>query len=245
VAVVYTVPWDNHLIAAGVWSYDPSLISGVTFGWIPLEELLFFPLQTLLIGLWVIWLLLRLEVWQAAINGPKSGARTIEAATLSSAEGQTWGHSNGAAITRWMAVAVGCVAWLVALTLLSRGWQPGTYLGWELVWALPPLILQVGLGGDILWRRRRLLLIATIPIVVYLCMADAFAISEGIWTIAPQRSLGLLLGGVLPLEEVIFFLLTSALVTGGLTLGTASEARKRLRRGITGISRAIRLVRVA
>src|SRR5690348_2825555 len=43
VAMVYTAPWDNHLIAEGVWSYDPSLISGVTFGWIPLEELLFFP----------------------------------------------------------------------------------------------------------------------------------------------------------------------------------------------------------
>ena len=237
VAVVYTAPWDNHLIAEGVWSYDPSRISGVTFGWIPLEEMLFFPLQTLLIGLWVIWLLPRLVMRRPATIGIDSSIRTIEAVTLSSTESQNWEHGNGAAIMRWMAVAVGCLAWLVALILLIRNWQPGTYLGWELVWALPPLILQVGLGGDILWRRRRLLLAALVPMVIYLSVADAFAISEGIWTIAPQRSLGFLLGGVLPLEEVIFFMLTSVLVTGGLILGTGPEARKRFRRGIRGYVR--------
>jgi lycopene cyclase domain-containing protein len=238
VAVVYTAPWDNHLIAEGVWSYDPSRISGVTFGWIPLEELLFFPLQTLLIGLWVIWLLPRLMVRRRlATIDIESSARTMEADTLSSTEDHNRGRGNGAAIMCWLAVAVGCVAWLVALILLSRSWQPGTYLGWELVWALPPLILQVGLGGDILWHRRRLLLAAFIPVVIYLSAADAFAISEGIWTIAPQRSLGFLLGGVLPLEEVIFFLVTSSLVVGGLILGTAPEARKRFRRGIRGYVR--------
>jgi hypothetical protein len=35
----------------------------------------------------------------------------------------------------------------------------------------------------------------------------------------------LLLGGVLPLEEFFFFLLTSALVTGGLVLGDTIELR--------------------
>jgi len=42
VALVFLV-WDAVAIAAGVWTYNPRYISGVTVGFgIPLEELLFF-----------------------------------------------------------------------------------------------------------------------------------------------------------------------------------------------------------
>ncbi len=142
-----------------------------------------------------------------------------------------------AVIVRWIALVVSALIWLVALGILLRGWRSGTYLGWELVWALPPLALQLGLGADLLWRRRWLLLTALLPAVGYLATADALALHAGIWTIAPQQSLGILLGGVLPLEELIFFLLTSALVVGGLVLGAELESRKRLRFGVRAPSR--------
>ena len=57
VAVAYTTPWDNAIVAMGVWSYDPSLIAGIVLGYIPLEEYLFFVLQTILAGLVVLALL--------------------------------------------------------------------------------------------------------------------------------------------------------------------------------------------
>lgn len=41
-AVVYTAPWDNYLVATGVWSYNPGLVTGVTLGWVPIEEYTFF-----------------------------------------------------------------------------------------------------------------------------------------------------------------------------------------------------------
>ncbi|WP_336001106.1 lycopene cyclase domain-containing protein [Halorientalis halophila] len=52
IAVVYTTPWDNHLIATGVWSYGAGAVS--TRLWhAPIEEYLFFVLQPLLTGLWL------------------------------------------------------------------------------------------------------------------------------------------------------------------------------------------------
>ena len=51
-AVVYTTPWDNYLVATNVWSYNRLLVSGVVLGWVPIEEYLFFVLETMLTGLW-------------------------------------------------------------------------------------------------------------------------------------------------------------------------------------------------
>jgi len=236
IAVVYTAPWDNHLIAQGVWWYDPALVSGVTLGRIPLEEFLFFPLQTILIGLWILWLIPRVP------SSPSGDAVAAQELTSTGEEGNVRKVDKAtrvykqivltmrvrlaeASTIRWIAAVAIAILWLVGFVILLRGWRPGTYLGWELVWALPPLLLQLGLGADLLWRRRRLILIAFVPAVLYLSTADALAIHEGIWTISSHLSLGLLLGGVLPLEEFFFFLLTSALVTGGLVLGEAVESR--------------------
>ena len=40
--VVVFVGWDLAAIAAGHWRYDPAQVTGIRFGSLPLEELLFF-----------------------------------------------------------------------------------------------------------------------------------------------------------------------------------------------------------
>ncbi|WP_426756976.1 lycopene cyclase domain-containing protein [Myxococcus sp. Y35] len=52
--VVYaaTSPWDNLAVKWGLWGFDPERIWGIKVGYLPLEEYLFFGLQTLLVGLW-------------------------------------------------------------------------------------------------------------------------------------------------------------------------------------------------
>lgn len=171
VAILYTSPWDNHLIATGVWWYRPALVSGVTLGYIPLEELCFFVLETLLDGLWVLWLVPRLAM-PAGVAGAGGGA---SGRTAESVRG-----SFPAARIRLLMALVGGALWLLALFVLRAGWQPATYLGWELVWGLPPLILQLGLGGELLWRQRRLVLAALVPAILYLSVVDALAIHWGI-----------------------------------------------------------------
>src|SRR5690606_12094769 len=56
IAVVYTTPWDNYLVATGVWWYDPALVTGIVIGWVPIEEYTFFVLQPILVGLWLVLL---------------------------------------------------------------------------------------------------------------------------------------------------------------------------------------------
>ena len=54
VAVVYTTAWDNYLVATRVWWYDPQRVTGLTLGWVPVEEYTFFIVQTLMTGLWLL-----------------------------------------------------------------------------------------------------------------------------------------------------------------------------------------------
>jgi lycopene cyclase domain-containing protein len=55
-ALVYTSPWDNYLVATKVWFYDPRAVLNIILGYLPLEEYLFIILQTLLVGLFAVWL---------------------------------------------------------------------------------------------------------------------------------------------------------------------------------------------
>jgi lycopene cyclase domain-containing protein len=202
IAVTYTTPWDNYLVATGVWWYDPALVAGIILGWVPLEEYTFFVLQPILIGLWLLPLARRLPV----PAGDGGGLRT-----------------------RLIAVAAVGLIWVAAGLLLVSGWRPGTYLALELAWALPPIMLQLYFGADTLVRHWRLVFLTIVPLVLYLSGTDTIAIGHGTWTIDPAQSLGLLLWGQLPIEEFVFFLLTTVLVSFGLILGIAERSWQQLR----------------
>jgi lycopene cyclase domain-containing protein len=211
IALIYTTPWDNYLVATRVWWYEASRVFGITLGWVPLEEYLFFILQPILVGLWMLILLSRQPINSAQ-------------------------DENDPRIRRILTVLVSIV-WMISILLLIYGGSSMQYLGLELVWALPAFILQLAFGADILWRRGRLLILTIVPLTIYLSLADAIAIQSGIWTISPSSSLNILLGGILPVEELVFFLLTNSLVALGFTLIWAPESRSRLRKGWEGLKR--------
>lgn len=191
-AVLYTTPWDNYLVATQVWWYDKALVSGLVIGFVPLEEYLFFVAQTILVGLWTL-----LAARLTGRNGPELLPRPY--------------------LRLWSTLLVGLVGGLGAYLLASRQ-VAGTYLGLELVWAAVPLAIQLSFGADILWHYRAHIFTTLIPAVAYFSIADAIAIRAGTWTISPLQSSGILVGGVLPVEEMLFFLLTTAMVIFGVTL---------------------------
>lgn len=201
VAVVYTTPWDNYLVASGVWYYDPNLVTGVVLGWVPLEEYTFFVVETILAGLWIAFLMRRMTfAWPASLPSPHW--RTAPAALVG-------------------------IVWLGSVAVLVSGWPPGTYLGLELAWALLPIMVQLAFGGDILRRYGRLVVTAIGSLTLYLSAADYLAIGSGTWAINPAKSLPGLIAGVLPVEEVLFFLLTTTLIAFGIVLITAQESHQR------------------
>ena len=101
-AVVYTTPWDNYLVATNVWWYDQGLVTGWTIGYVPIEEYTFFVVQTLLTGLCVLTLW-RLRALQPFLSFSRKKIR------------------------RWSLLLTASI-WVSALVVLVSGWQPGRYL---------------------------------------------------------------------------------------------------------------------
>jgi lycopene cyclase domain-containing protein len=200
-ALIYTTPWDNYLVATGVWYYNPALVTGITLGWVPVEEYTFFILQTLLTGLWLLFLARRFPSPRDPIP-------------------------PGRKVKFWSTVVLS-VVWLCALFVLLSGWSSGTYLGLILVWALPPIALQLMFGADILWQHRHLVGFTLASTTLFLGSGDSLAIGSGTWTIDPGQSLNLFLAGILPVEEFIFFLVTNILIVFGIVLVLAPESRRR------------------
>ena len=111
-AAFYTTPWDNYLVATGVWYYNPKLVAGIALGWVPIEEYTFFVLQTILTGLWYLWLSRRNQIQETGLLQPLR-------------------------LRRSMVMGLG-ILWLSTLLILVSGWKPTTYLCLILAWALPP-----------------------------------------------------------------------------------------------------------
>ena len=86
-----------------------------------------------------------------------------------------------------------------------------------------------------MWRYRGLILLTLVPTTLYLGATDAVAIGAGTWTIDPAQSLEIYLGGVLPLEEFTFFLVTNTLIAFGMTLVLARESQERTPPGVRNL----------
>jgi lycopene cyclase domain-containing protein len=92
------------------------------------------------------------------------------------------------------------------------------YLLFELIWALPVLALQWALGWRYLLRTWRLWVPALLALTIYFSLADAVAIQQGIWRFDETALVGLSVGNV-PVEEVLFYFVTSAMILQGMVLG--------------------------
>jgi lycopene beta-cyclase len=92
-----------------------------------------------------------------------------------------------------------------------------TYLIFELAWALPIIFLQLAVGWKTLRSRVRPLALSVLVATVYLSCTDGIAISQGIWTLHANRITGIHVANV-PVEEIIFFLLTNLMVVQSVLL---------------------------
>ncbi len=96
-----------------------------------------------------------------------------------------------------------------------------TYITLALGWALPPIVLQWVVGWRYLRPQARTWVLAILIPTLYLSLADSTALGK-VWTISPTHSLGLMIGNV-PVEEIVFFLLTNTLVAQSILLARDSH----------------------
>lgn len=200
-AVVYTTPWDNYLVATGVWYYNPDLVTGIKIGYVPIEEYTFFVVETILAGLW--WWFLARRI-----------AEPVE-------------PFKPARIARLVAFGILFAVWLVSVYLFFFSGDEWNYLSIILFWALPAIFPQFLFGADILWHYRRLVFTVIIVPGLYLSLMDIVALTDTTWSISKDQTLGILFFGILPIEEVLFFFITNVLVGFGMTLMLSHLGTKR------------------
>lgn len=93
-----------------------------------------------------------------------------------------------------------------------------SYLLILLLWVTPIFAIQWLMAGRALWRARRLLVATTLLCGTFLSLADHYAIARGIWQIQEAGIVGWRFRGHLPLEEALFFYLTSAMSAQGFVM---------------------------
>jgi len=188
IALTYTTPWDNYLVAQEVWWYGANRVMG-TIGYVPIEEYMFFVLQPILTGLFLYQYLHRVSPSPSTYSSSAS----------------------------WVGAAIFAGITGLGAFLLMDGHASTLYLGLILVWA-PPILAGMWLyDGETLWALRSSVFVTTALPTAYLWVADAVAIHSKIWTIAPEYTVGASVLG-LPLEEALFFLFTNLLVVQGILL---------------------------
>jgi lycopene beta-cyclase len=214
IALLYTTPWDNYLVWRGIWWYGPDRVVG-TIGYVPVEEYLFFLLQPILTGLFTLHVLAR--VGDAGRPGAGAGPAAVE------------GDGGPAPIPGLrldppprrpgFVKLAGALPWFVLAGVGAAllGTTSGLYMGLILAWACPVVGLMWLYMGPDLWRHVHVLGLAIGLPTLYLWIADAIAIRQGIWTISPEYTFGVNPFG-LPIEEATFFLVTNVLSALGVLL---------------------------
>jgi lycopene beta-cyclase len=216
IALLYTTPWDNYLVATGVWYYNPDLVTGITIGYVPIEEYTFFIVETILVGLWW-WFLARRIGWSSSRAATHQRWSSSRAATYRDQDDRGQPFQRNRKLVNW-STGILVLVWAFFTFQFFFAGDEWNYLGIIFFWALPPIIPQFLFGADILWHYRKLVFWAIFAPGLYLSLTDIVALNATTWNISKDQTLGINFFGILPIEEVAFFFITCVLIGFGMTL---------------------------
>ncbi|ORY52898.1 terpenoid synthase [Rhizoclosmatium globosum] len=187
-AVVYTTPWDNYIVAKGAWTYPKDRVLGV-IGYVPVEEYAFFIIQTVFTGL----VYTAIIPWNMLVFHLKPASGFV----------------------RYGPIVMLLSAATIGFALAIPGTK-NFYIGALLAWSLPILALEWLSAGPFIWSLRTPAFAVVGVSTAYLCFVDHTAIKAGVWQISHKGTTGLLLTPHLPIEEALFFLIVNCMIVFGL-----------------------------
>lgn len=194
IAFVWTTPWDNLIVKNQAWFYRRHCI-WFTVGYVPIEEYFFFIVQSIVTTLWCSFVT-RWRLPNLYISHPG-------------------GHKPRIALAQ---PAVG-----LAVTCFTAGlWiaQPGSssyYFGMITWWSSVPLgLLMWGTIDFVIsmgfWAGHLPFFISIAAPTVYLWFSDIYALRRGTWHINERTSLNIFPITDLPIEEMLFFVVTNTIL---------------------------------
>ncbi len=184
IVVVFTSPWDNYAVSQGLWGFAQGQHL-TKLGYLPVEEYLFFVLQTV-----EVFLLTHCAAF--LLQFPTAGTPSITSLLAP--------------------LFLFVIAWIVLGFVMAGHLQPKYhYLFHLLYWFSPVLVFQWILAGRLLWTNVLVILIPAIFAGSWLSFGDMVAIKENIWFFDESQILGIKLKRI-PVEEILFFYLTSLLI---------------------------------
>jgi lycopene cyclase domain-containing protein len=200
-AVLFTTPWDNDAARRGIWGFPREKFT-LRLGYLPVEEYLFFVLQSLNVVFALRALFHLVPAWQNhATSHPTPW---------------TW-LGVAASVPAWIMIGWGLRAW-------HRDKSARLNYALHLVWFLPVISMQWIIGSTVFSTHAGLMALAACAFGVYYTVADVVAVRANLWFFDENQITGHKVAG-LPWEEIAFFFLTSLLVAQSYLLLLPSGQR--------------------
>jgi len=196
IAFTATAIWDNYAVYSGIWMFPREKTLGIYFYYVPLEEYLFFFLQTYLTGLVQLFYLFRFYKNGTTKKGVGTSMRSLFSLNVC------------ALIINFSQIEN------EPLKLPFGKWN---YLFHLFAWAGTFILIQLIFGRKKIIPNLKLIAVPTVIMTIYFSLADSISIGNGIWSFDPAQTIGTKLGNV-PVEEILFFLMTNILITEAMVL---------------------------
>lgn len=200
--LLFTTPWDNFAAKRGIWGFPREKYT-LKIGYLPVEEYVFFLLQSANVMLAIRALFYRLPI-----------LRTELPTTLT--------------FTTLFFVVASLVPWLIIAAQLRRVRRragPRVNYALHLCWFLPVIYIQWIIAPILFLSEAGLLAGVTLAFGIYYTLADLVAVRVGTWFFDENQITGVKLRGILPWEEIAFFFLTSLLVAQSYILLLPEDQR--------------------
>jgi putative membrane protein len=192
IAFAATAVWDNYAVYSGIWHFPEDKTLGIKLFYVPVEEYMFFFLQTFTTGLVQLFFIKK----NIDINIKKSTFLLIPALFFETNE------------------------------ILKLPFGNLNYLFHLFSWGGFFILIQIIAGRKKILKNISLIIIPSAIMTVYFSIADSISIGQGIWDFDPLQTTGIRIINI-PLEEILFFLVTNILITEAMILFLPSKFLQR------------------
>lgn len=192
IAFIATSGWDNYAVYCGIWHFPEDKTLGIKLFYVPVEEYLFFFLQTFSTGLVQLFFIKK----NIDTNFKKSTFLLTPLLFFQTNE------------------------------ILKLPFGNLNYLFHLFSWGGFFILIQIIAGRNKIFKNISLIAFPSLIMTLYFSAADSISIGQGIWEFDALQTTGIRIHNI-PLEEILFFLVTNTLITEAMILFLPSKFLKR------------------